>query len=445
MVMVRKAVSVVALALLLTCGPTAVPASLAPSATAPKTAIASGDVISLREGGQQSSIAVRRVATSELVRTVPDGVVMPDGVTIVTAVGGGASTLVKQVDRRTGSTIASRTIDGVWQLLRSYPQSTVSSPDGTKLALFGNSYNYTDASGSWTARTTFGVLDLATWRIDPIQLDGRFTLGGVSNDGHFAYVTEYSPPQLPSASRFRVYDLTTRTLGEVSGDAIPSLPDVYRTTYVGGFAFELVSATETLQLSPDHVQVTPVTTLVRVDLSHRSVRTTRLPVARALTGEDTLAWSLVASRDGTTLYAVNPAAGIVSEIDVASLQVRRSAPLNDARSEPGPLDRVLALLHPVAYAKMGFATGALLSADGTTLYVLAIQGIWTIDVRTLSAKMLTREGAYETLALSPDGARLYVIGREDGVVSAVDAQSGKVLGSMERIAFPSEIIAVDAD
>jgi DNA-binding beta-propeller fold protein YncE len=442
--MVRKVISVVALALLLTCGPSAVTTSPTAPATASRTAIASGDVISLREGGQQSSIAVRKVATSELVRALPDGMVLPDGVTIVAVESNGASTLVKKIDRRTGATIASRTIDGVWQLDRGYPQNTAAAPDGTKLALFGSSYNFTDPSGAWTARTTFGVLDLATWRIDPIQLDGRFTLGGVSNDGRFAYVTEYTPPQLPSSSRFRVYDLMRRTLGEVGGDAVPSLSDAYRTAYVGASAFRLVTSTETLQLSPDHLQVTPVTQLVRVDLAQRTVRTMRLPISRALVGEETLAWSLVASRDGATLYVVNPAAGVLNEIDVASMQVRRTAQLNDARSEPGPLERVLAFLHPVAYAKMGFGTGAILSADGATLYVLGAKGIWSIDLRALSAKMLTREGVYETLALSPDGARLYVLGREDGVVSAVDAHSGTVLGSMERIAFPSEIVAVDA-
>src|SRR5207244_11273506 len=128
--------------------------------------------------------------------------------------------------------------------------------------------------------------------------------------------TEYSPPQLPNSSRFRVYDLTTRAIGDVSGDAVPSLADAYRTTYVGGYAFQLVSSTETIQVSQDHLQVTPVTKLVRVDVAHRALRTMRLPIERALSGEDALAWSLVASREGTTLYVVNPAAGIVREVDV---------------------------------------------------------------------------------------------------------------------------------
>ena len=64
--MARKAGLVMALALLLTCGPSAVVPydSLAPSAS--QSPIASTDLVSLREGGQQSVIAVRKVATSYL-------------------------------------------------------------------------------------------------------------------------------------------------------------------------------------------------------------------------------------------------------------------------------------------------------------------------------------------------------------------------------------------
>src|SRR2546428_5976178 len=153
--MMRKVMSVAALALLLTCGPTAVTTSPAPSATASRTAIATGDVISLREGGQQSSIAVRKVATSELVRSLPDGLLLADGVTIVTVERGGTSTLLKATDRRAGATIASRTVDGIWQPYR----SVAASPGSTKLALLGSSYNFTDARGTWTARSTFGVRD----------------------------------------------------------------------------------------------------------------------------------------------------------------------------------------------------------------------------------------------------------------------------------------------
>ncbi|HZP95036.1 MAG TPA: hypothetical protein VFC31_01695 [Candidatus Limnocylindria bacterium] len=435
---------IVALALLLTCGPSAVTTAPGASPTASPRTIPTGDLISLREGGQQPAIAVRKVATSELVRSLPDGLLLPDGVTLVALEPAGASTLVKKIDRRTGATIGSRTVEGTWQPRRGFPSLAGASADGTHLVLFGSSYNFTDQSGAWTARTTFGVLDLATFHLDTIQLDGRYTTEGLSNDGRFLYLGEYTPVQLPSASRLRVYDTKTRALLDVGGDQVPGLGDSYRRVYVGTYAFQLMSATETLHPSPDVIQVIPLTTIVRIDAASRTARTLRLPVERVLTGEDVLAWSLVASRDGKTLYVVNPAAALIHEIDPASLRIRRSAPLADTRSERGFLDAALAFVHPVAYGKMGYGTGAILSPDGTTLYVLGTTGIWSIDVGTLKARLLSREGRYETVAVSPDGLRLYALAREDGTVNAIDARDGTLIGVMPKVAWPAEIVAVDA-
>jgi DNA-binding beta-propeller fold protein YncE len=434
----RKISLILALALLLTCGPSVAVPSSSPELSPSPLAIASTDLITLREGGQQSSIAVRKVATSDLVRAFPDGLLLPDGLTLVTVESGGAASLVKKIDWRTGATTASRTIDGTWQLYRGYPTFTGASADGSRLVLFGSSYNMTDPNGSSSARTTFGIVDLATWRVDPIELAGRYAFSAVSKDGGLAYLSDYGaqPPRL------RVYDLKARALGEVQGEPLAIGAAV--PTYIGGSAFMVVNATETLQVSPDHLQVGPVTKLVRVDLSQRMVRVLRLPIDRALNGEEALAWSRVASADGKTLYAVNPAVGLVYEIDVASLQIRRSAGLNSTQSRSTFIDGALALLHPVAEAKMGFGTGAILSPNGATLYVLGVQGIWSVDVASLKVRVLTKDGAYETMKVSPDGRRLYTLGREDGVVSAIDTDSGRLLGSMKRLAFPSEIVAVDA-
>src|SRR5207248_746130 len=123
---------------------------------------------------------------------------------------------------------------------------------------------------------------------------------------------------------------------------------------------------------------------------------------RVPTGEDVFAWFVVPSRDAKSAYVVNPMAGVIHEVDVASLQIRRSAVLSDKQSERSLVDRALAFLHPVAYAKLGFFTGAALSPDGSALYVLGSTGIWYVDVSGFKAKLLTRDGAYETLSVSPD-------------------------------------------
>lgn len=443
--MVRRGLLLLGLVLALTCGPTAIPATPSVSPSASSAPIASSDLITLRESdGRQTSIVVRKVATGELVRTLPDGLLLADGVTLVTVEGGGASTMIKKIDRRTGATIATHTIDGTWQLNRGYPSFNGASPDGSHLILAGGTYNFTDASGAWTAHTGFGLLDLTSWRIDPIDLAGRYSFQALSNDGKAVFLIESVPPQLPTSAQLRVYDLATRSLGGVTGDAMP--PDVgfMPPTYAGGFAFQLFSSTESVEVRPGVITVTGIAKLARIDLTTRKLATVRLPLDRVPTGEDSLAWSLVPSRDGRTLYLVNPQANAIQELDVASLQIRRSGSLSTVRSQRTLLETALTLLHPTAEGKMGFGTGAALSPDGASIYVLGATGIWSIDLASLTAKALTRDGAYETVKISPDGNRLYVLSREDGHIAAVDAKSGQVLGTMKRGDMPYDILAVDA-
>lgn len=432
----------VALAFVLTCAPTAVPRSDSSPSSASPEAIKTTDLITLREGGQQPGLVVRKVATADVVRTIPDGLLLPDGVTVLAIEPDAGSTVIKKIDRRSGQVTRSQRFEGAWQL---YLGNTISgsSGDGSHIVLFGSSYNFTDQSGKWTARTTFGVLDVAALKLEPVQLDGRYAFAALSNDGRFIFLDESTPVQLPTDSRLRVYDMTRHKIDELSAD-IRSLVDIYRRSYVGNFAFQIMSTTETLHPSPDITQVMPVTKLVRLDLSSPAIKVLRLPVERVINGEDVLAWTLTTSRDRKTLYVVNAAVGAAYEVDVDSLALRRSVQLNDAKSETGVLELMLSYLHPIAQAKMGFGTGAVLSPDGANLYVLGVQGIWSIDLAAFKAKTLTREGFYETVAISPDGARLYVLSRQDGVISAIDSRNGKLLGSMPRIAFPSEIVAVDA-
>jgi hypothetical protein len=438
----RTLVSAVALAFVLTCAPTAVPRSDSSPSSASPEPIRTMDLITLREGGQQPALVTRKVMTADVVRSIPDGLLLPDGVTVLTIEPDAGSTVVKKIDRRSGQVTRSQRFEGAWQL---YLGNTISgsSGDGSHVVLFGSSYNFTDEGGKWTARTTLGVLDVAALRLEPVQLEGRYAFAALSRDGRFIFLDESTPAQLPTDSRLRVYDMAQHKVTELAAD-IRSLVDIYRRSYVGNFAFQVMSTSETLHPSPDIVQVMPVTKLVRLDLSSPSIKVLRLPVERAINGEDVLAWTLTTSRDRKTMFVVNAAVGAAYEVDVDSLELRRSIQLNDVKSETGALELVVRYLHPIAQAKMGFGTGAVLSPDGANLYVLGVQGIWSIDVAAFKAKMLTRDGGYETLAISPDGARLYVLGRESGVISAIDARSGKLLGSMSRIAFPSEIVAVDA-
>ena len=433
--MVRKAGLVVALALLLTCGPTAVTTAPSVSPSASVTPIASTDLITLREGGQQPKLVVRKVATADVVRELPNGMLLPDRRAILSVTAAGSTTSVTIVDRLSGG-LMTREIPGIWQLVPSYPTYTGASSDGTHLILAGNSYNFTDQNGAWTAKTTFGVLDLVSWRIDPIELPGHYGFEAVSNDGRLLYLAEYTQ----NDARTRVYDTRAHELRDITGGEMIST-----LSYAAGYAFGMVNVREQVTVRPDVIQVTTVNKLARLDLASGVVALLPLPLSRTPGFEDSVAWSFLATRDGRTLYAVNPLVAIVEEIDLGTFQLRRSVPLSDGRSDRGVLGAIVAAIHPVAAAKMEFLQGAVFSPDESKIYTLAVDGIWSIDVASLKATMLARSGAYQSLKVSPDGARLYVLSREAfGSVSAIDAQTGAMIGTMKKIAAPSDIVAVDA-
>jgi hypothetical protein len=431
--MFRRIGVIAVLALVASCAPTALPrpdtGSTSPSSSSP---IATSDLITLREGGAGSYLAVRKVATGELVRQLPDGALLADGTTIFVVEGGVSSTTFRYIDRRSGVTLRSRTLPDVWSLRDNGGglRGTLS-PNGSYAVIVGSSYAFTDASGAWTAKTTLAVMDTSLGA-EPkvIELGGRYGVDAISDDGRSLYVVESTPAQLPTSSRMRVYDLSSRQFSTITGDVFPDPGAAFRAQAraAGRFSFELYAG---------HTAV-----LVREDLDARAIRTLELPTERGVRGEEDLMWSLLGTRDGRTLYVVNPGLGVIYEVDVASMTLRRSAPLS-SRSDRGVLETIAAALHPIAYAKRGLTKGAVLTADGSTLYAIGETGVWVIDTASLKARLLSKDGAYQTIALSPDGTRIYVLGFDDGVISALSPRDGALLGRVPRFAWPSDIVVID--
>jgi hypothetical protein len=428
-----------ALTLLLTCGPTALPRQETdtPSASPPLTS----DVITLREGGAQSYLAVRSVASSDLVRQMPDGLLLPDGKTIAIVEPAVSTTTFRTVDRLTGRTLKSRVLAGTWTIPHGGFASPLMSPSGVFIVMAGSSFNFTDESGKWTARTRFAVVDTEFEFVEPnvVELDGRHSCAGISNDGRSLYVSESIPPELPTSSRLRVFDLRSHDFAVVGADELPDPNAYFRTTPVsiGPYTFEIYAGK-----SPR---------LARRDLDARTMQVIALPVdqvasgANGMSGESVLMWSLIATRNGRTLYAVNAALGVVDEIDPVTLQLRRTTRLPQSSSDRSFVATLLRAVRPVAYGKRGFSeAGAVLSPDEATLYAIGQTGVWAIDTRSLAGRLLAKSGAYSSIALGPGGERLYVLGFEDGIVRVLSARDGSRLGAMKRVAFPTGIVAVDA-
>lgn len=129
-----------------------------------------------------------------------------------------------------------------------------------------------------------------------------------------------------------------------------------------------------------------------------------LPSARSL--EQLKTYSLTLAPDGYTVYAANPALGVVAQIDLNELRVVGSWNFP---------------------AKQGGRTAAgALSPDGTLTFASG-RDLWAFDPVTTVVRGPYRAGAdVAGLAYSSDGKRVYAA-RTDGRVDVFDAVRGKAL------------------
>ena len=437
----RRAVLTFALTVVASCAPAAGPspelASPTPSSSSPTVAasrtVAAPDVVTIRQGGgPATTLAVRSVATGTVQKELPDGVLLPDGRTLITVDTGTYSVTLARVDRITGERGRTTTLPAYWKMRPAFGGPGGLSGNGKWLGLVGSAFNFSDPMGQWTGHSEFGLLD--TELTSPpriIKLDGNYALETVSDDGRSVYLVESSPPDRPTTPRLRVYDVASGMLADPTGDQLPPL-NGFRTDpiRIGGAAYSLIA----------FGQDAPY--LVRLDVDARDVRVMRVPTERAAPGEMALLWSMAKTRDGRTLFVANPAAGVVNEIDVASMTVRRTGKLS-ATWDGGILAAIASWLMPVADAKMIVRAGAILSGDDQTLYVVAEDGIRAIETRTLVPRQFGAAGQFADLALSPDGARLYALNAFGRWMSVFDARSGERLADIDVGGYPQAIVAVD--
>jgi hypothetical protein len=440
--MSKRTALTLAIVLIASCAPAVRPSDHPTSSSAAiqnKSArVDTTDVVTIRQSDTRATTLVARsVATGAILRELPDGVLLPDRRTIVAVADSGGGTKLTALDRSTGAELRSSTMADRWTFRGGVAGPVALSGNGKWLALVGSAYNYTDASGKWTAHSTFAVVDTAfsgSPRI--IQMDGNYFLDSMSDDGHSLYLVENKPSV---TSVLRVYDLESGKLADLQGEPLPRMDGLLLDPLrVGTAAYKLVVG-----------QDAPY--LVRLDLDARAARVLRLPTAQPRAsassnvppGELSLLWSLVATRDGRTLYAANPAAGVVNEIDVASLTVRRTGKVAAV-----PAESVLALLGrwlmPIAEAKILVSSGALLSPDEQTLYLIGEGGISAIDTRTLAALPFKANGTFSYLSSSSGGHLIYALNAQGRWMHVIDSRSGAQLAQVDVGNFLQAIVAVDA-
>jgi len=433
--MSKRTALTLAIGLIASCAPALRPSEQATSSPAVLSTASPGigtkDLVTIRQSDTRATkLVARSVATSAVVRELPDGVLLPDRRTIVSVGDSGGGTKLTAFDRVTGAELRSSDLADRWTFRGGVAGPIALSGNGKWLALVGSAYNETDPTGKWTARSTFAVVD-TTFSGSPriIRMEGNYFVDSISDDGRSLYLFENKPNDRPTTSVLRVYDLASGTLMELRGDPLPQM-NGFRTdpVRIGSAAYSLITVGHEAPY------------LVRLDLDSRSARVVRMPTEKYPPGE---LWSLVATRDGRTLYVANPAA-VVNEIDVASLTVRRTAKLSAAPDLTG-FAALARWVMPIADAKMLLHGVALLSPDEGTLYLIGVDGIRAVETRTLAPLTFKASGTFSDLSFSSDGRLIYALNAHGRWMHVIDAQSGAPVGQVDVGAFLQAFVAVDAE
>jgi hypothetical protein len=144
------------------------------------------------------------------------------------------------------------------------------------------------------------------------------------------------------------------------------------------------------------------------------------------------------------VYAVNPALGVIDEVDALGGVFRRAGQITVTRAQDDGFAALGRLLFPVADAKRYIRGGAVLSPDGRTLYAAGTTGIAVIDTASLASRApWATDSSFDSFTLSPDGVRLYGINDQFGKIRIVRTTDGAVLGEIKPASYPGEVVRVD--
>ena len=409
-------------------------AQVATLAPATPTAAPIADRLFVRDGYGSSRALLRVVGgAAPLPEAMPLGAISPDWSLMYTArhytSNGGNATILRVLDLHTGAVVRETTLVGLYELpsvgIGEAPGGL--SPDGRWLTLQG--------SGNDRQRSSLAVLDTAfAHPLRTLELDGRFEFDALANNGAALYLTEYPVPSAEDRYQVRRYDLTAGVL-----DPTPVAIKGEGTQMSGIRRMALPSGDGNWLYS------------LYVNDGHAFIHALNLPngfaICLDLEGQgdfdQQVLWSLAMGGDGT-LYAANGALGEVATVVLREdiPQLTRSVKLPTA-PEASLSEQVASWLVPVAAAKRVVVGGAALSPDGRTLFALAERGLLAIDTKTLSLRArLAADTPLDSVALSADGARLYAVSAERGVILQLDPSNGATLSEVKGASQPWGVLHV---
>ena len=447
-----RRVPVLALAFLLAaCGaqvaaprPTESPSPTAQPSATPRPANAANDVLYVRAigAGGQGSILVIDARTGETKRTFADGAVSADRSTLYwpESVNGATTTLVHVADLTTGRELRSFSVDGYlkpFTFSGSVYEVTGSrlSQDSRYIVLTNPPYKNAD---QWVTKlvvveTSSGAVLGAT----ELRSVSTYGILALSPDARSLFLDQFGE----GGTRTRFLDVRSGTVGDVPGAA--TARNGFRTAAAlsadGRWLYRVDVGDLLAYTDADGPS------LLAVDMVTRRAVKVALPIEqKSWDFEKYMLWSFAESRDGATLYAINPSLGVIDEIDARSLALRRARHITVSRSDAGPLAALASRFFGVAEAKRYLVGGAVLSPDGRTLYAVAHDGVSAIDTSTLESNgVWMPTSQFDALAISADGLRLYGVDNQKGTTTIVDTRSGAKLGELKIPGYIPAILRID--
>ena len=424
-----------------------------PSPTAtPRPFNAANDVIYLRSVGSYGAASLLAIdaRTGETVRTLADGSLSYDRATLYAPeqINGATQTLVRLINVATSRELRSFTLDGAYRAIWTDSGLTALSRDGSHLVLANSPVKI---DGDWL--TKFAVVDASTGTREAMfEVRGQSTYGFVafSPDGRSLYLNQFGE----GATKLRVFDVPSATLLPALTSAGGPSQNGFRTPGIlspdGRWMFSLDAGSATTNCTstdgPTCIANGMPPYVLALDLVSRRATTVALPVEqRSGDFEKYLLWSLAVAPDGATVYAINPALGVMDEIDARHMALRRTSSITVSHADNGAFAAIGRFFFPIAEAKRYITGGALLSPNGDRIYAAGYKGIAVVNTADLSSRAVWQtDGEFDALALTADGQRLYAVSNANGKIAIVETRDGAKLGEIKIPAFGQTIVRIDS-
>jgi DNA-binding beta-propeller fold protein YncE len=404
----------------------------------PSPTNATTDILYISAAGSAFDARVRVIDahTGSTIRELPGGVVSRDGSTLYSTdyMAGGTKTQVRVTDLVGDTELRSFTIDGAYRTMTDGFVPIGPSSDRW-LVLAHDPYKL---DGDYV--TQYAVVDTVAGTATSLELRFAwpYSFVALSPDGKRLYLTDVSTSGQQVGTR--AYDLSK---GELRASMVTG--SEWNQAQANGWRSSAVASADGRWLFSVNTSATEAPFVMALDTMGDAARRIPLPADQKAAFEKAMLWSLVATKDGATLYAVNPAIGAVNEIDTRTMAVRRTGHFSIGRTpDGGVLGAIRQAIFPAADAKRLLHSAAVLSLDEQRLYAAGESGLAVIDTQSFAAKTWQKDWAFDLIAMSPDGERLYALANDAwNTVAVISARDGAMLGGIRLPWYPIAIVRVD--